>query len=410
MRRSGFTLVELLISMAVASVVIIGITGTFLAQARQYQAHASRRAVQASSRMGLSFLERTIRAAGYGVDPDRVVLAYDGFNISSPTTANLNYPDAITVHSRDTNFQRQLTSVTPTNIIFSGALTEPLYKGQILLLMCLGGQTYAYVTVATTVPVTGGSPVNVALSVSPAIESPTSSPGARFHPAQGGYNGAAPDLTKSCFDTGWVMKINRTSFYVAAFDDDGNAQSPLVPYLMMHRGLDTNLDVTVDASDAVPIAMGIEQLQIAYVLQQQGNAVPTLLGVQDGGAVPGWGSAWASATTPVDWVDAPYNDVTRTVSHPANVRQIRLSLVARSNLTDSQSPGDDLFNPGQSWNSETLTTSGVVAWQQMENLGATPPTEFLPTGRGYGRTALRVSVTPKNLLMRSQFLPPGSGG
>jgi hypothetical protein len=28
------------------------------------------------------------------------------------------------------------------------------------------------------------------------------------------------------------------------------------------------------------------------------------------------------------------------------------------------------------------------------------------TGRGYARTVARVAVSPKNLLMRAQFLPP----
>ena len=47
---------------AVGAVVLMGISLTFISQAQQYQAHASRRGIQASARQALAFMERHLRA------------------------------------------------------------------------------------------------------------------------------------------------------------------------------------------------------------------------------------------------------------------------------------------------------------------------------------------------------------
>src|SRR5688572_5136727 len=99
MAQRGFTLLELLTTMAISSTVIAGITMTFVSQAQSYQSHAGRRSSLASSRNGTDYLEKVLRRTGYGVDPWRAMLAYDGFNVTSPTTGPVDgYPDAITVH------------------------------------------------------------------------------------------------------------------------------------------------------------------------------------------------------------------------------------------------------------------------------------------------------------------------
>ncbi len=50
------------------------------------------------------------------------------------------------------------------------------------------------------------------------------------------------------------------------------------------------------------------------------------------------------------------------------------------------------------------------AWRQLENLGTTPAPAFDPRGGGFSRAVLREAITPKNLLMRSQFIPIHRGG
>ena len=96
---TGFTLVELLVGTAIGAVVLTGIAAVFVSQAWRYQAHANRRAVQSSVRQALGFVERHVRNAGYGVDPDRALLAYDSYDAASNAHGE-GFPDALTVHSR----------------------------------------------------------------------------------------------------------------------------------------------------------------------------------------------------------------------------------------------------------------------------------------------------------------------
>jgi type IV pilus assembly protein PilW len=397
----GFTLVELLVGTAIGALVLTGISLVFVSQASQYQAHASRRAVQSSVRQALGYMERHVRNAGYGVDPDRAVLAYDSYDAAGDARGD-GFPDGLSVHSRDLYFRRLATSVGTDFLRFDRELQRPLRKGEILLVLCPGAVQYAYVTVAET---TSSSATSVKLDTTPApVDSPAGPPGALFR--------EQARLDASCFHDGEppvVVKVERTSFYVAAFDDDGDPATPsTTPYLMLHRGLDINGDGGIDKADATPIAVGIEQLQVAYILNTLGDAAPTLVGVD--GAVP-WGEQWHTGTPETDRprLQDAYASPRRLTSHPANIRQVRLTLVARSTQRDTQRPGDDVRTPGATGSEGPALPSGATPWRQLENLG-TPAQPFDPRGGGFTRAVLREAVTPKNLLMRSQFIPVHRGG
>ncbi len=405
-------MIEMLVSIAIAGMMMTGIAGVFIAQVKQHQVHLSRRGVQSGGRQAVAFMDRNLRKAGYGVDPAMTFLAYDGFDVSNPATRDDRYPDAITAHIRDPLFQRTATAASTSSITVSVALTEGIKKGQILLALCSGALNYSYVTVNSAVPA-GQTTIPLETAVAGA-ESPISSPGARFHQQAA--------LSQDCYDTATIVKIDRLSFYVAAFDDDGLAGTPRTPYLMLHRGTDLTEDGSVSASDAVPFTPGVEQLQISYALHTS-TTTPALVGVTSA-STPGWGDAWAtSIAVPADlsgawyWTDS-YSAANRSISHPANIRQIRVTMIVRGSDADRDALGDELYNPTASWAQETLTTSGVVAWRQLENLNATPATNFDPRGLdpanmsrrdGFLRRVVRFSVAPKNLLMRTQILPPNPG-
>jgi type IV pilus assembly protein PilW len=204
---------------------------------------------------------------------------------------------------------------------------------------------------------------------------------------------------------------------VAAFDDDGNASTQRVPYLMLSRGLDLDDDGDVDLEDASPVAGSIEQLQVAYILNTSSSAAPPLLGVDDLGAA--WGDAWAASVTGPE-LDDPYvrpanqaGQDPRLTLHPANIRQVRLTVVGRSTQSEAGFAGEDLSQPLAGAD----LASGQTPWQRLENLsfpvggGADSARPFSPVGGGYRRVVLRLSVAPKNLLMRSQFAAflPGGG-
>lgn len=424
MRRTplsrGFTLIELLVGAAVGSIVLLGISMTFIAQAQQYQSHASRRAIQANARQALAFMERQVRLAGYGVHPDRAVLAYDSYDVVSDSAVP-GYPDAVVLHARDPLFRRSVQSASSTQLTLpaTAPLSEPMRRGQILLLLCPLATDYAFVTVGSYLPAgTTVIPVDPSAPTG-APNSPSRGPGRLFR--------EHANLDRPCFDSATVVKIDRSAFYVAMFDDDGDpATDGRTPYLMLHQGLDlpsaSSLegDGVIDASDAVPVAQGIEQLQVAYILNSNTpTAQPLIRGVNESPmlAATHYGEQW-EAIDPINlrslWFFDPEvssADARRMADHPANIRQVRLTVVARSTESDQQFAGDNLLTSAQG----APLPDGTIPWRQLENLGTPGTPDFAPVGGGFYRVILREAISPKNLLMNAQFPPvtfvnPGSPG
>ncbi len=407
-RSRGFTLLELLVGAAVGAVVLLGISLTFISQARQYQAHASRRGVQANSRQAMAFMTRQLRTAGYGVNPDRAILAYDSYDAAADAQA-IGFPDAVVIHSRDLLFRRPVQAANANAIALppTEPLTQEMRMGQILLVLCPQAREHAFVTVGQTIP-----PGSIAIPLDPtapaaAPNSPTRGPGRLFHEQQ-------LLNTRVCFSQPGtqIVMVNRAAFYVATFDSDGDpGTTGNTPYLMMHQGLDMNLDGEINANDAVPVAEGIEQLQVAYVLNSIDNSTPAIRGVNEAPMMPPvyYGENWESidlANLPPNWAfDTTVARVTRntrlTSDHSANIRQVRVTMVARSTVADPQIPGDDMMSA----NMGDPLPDGTVPWQQLENLGTPVAPDFNPSGGGFYRVLLRESVTPKNLQMNAQFPP-----
>ena len=143
-----------------------------------------------------------------------------------------------------------------------------------------------------------------------APNSPIGPPGRFFHEQ------SAPGFTAPCFSRAppFVLLIHRAAFFVAMYDDDGNPATPeRTPYLMLHQGLDmptaTNAqgDGTIDLNDAVPVAEGIEQLQVAYVLDtnvKDADKTPIILGVNAPMPADHYGEKWEQsdlANLPHGW-------------------------------------------------------------------------------------------------------------
>ncbi|WP_224250309.1 PilW family protein [Hyalangium gracile] len=442
-RSRGFTLLELLVGAAVGAVVLLGISLTFISQAQQYQSHASRRGVQANSRQALAFLGRHLRVAGYGVNPDRAIIAYDSYNAANDAQ-DVGFPDAFAVHWRDGLFRRRAANVTSTLISLqaSAPLTQPLRKGQILLVLCERdpgfpditvdeNPPHVFVTVGAFVP-TGAT--EIPLDPTPktaAANSPIQAPGRLFHEQ------SDPGFTHACFgrQPPHVLLIHRAAFFVTTYDDDGNPATPeRTPYLMMHQGLDmpSALDVqgdgVIDINDAVPVAEGIEQLQVAYVLDTNNkdtDKTPIILGVNELMPPDHYGEKWEErdlTNLPHGWFfnvgqyaafnpqDMPYK---RLLDHPANIRQVRMTVVARSSVPDPQITGDNLLvrPDGTPYPDGPALANTVIPWRHLENLTLTPvDPQFTPSGGHYYRAILRESITPKNLLLNRQFGPINPGG
>lgn len=404
--RRGFTLIEMLMTVAISSLVIAGMTSTFISQAQQYRMHSNRRAVQAHGRQGLTFMESTLRRAGYGVDPWLAVTPYDSFDVQT-NDYGVNFPDAITVLSRDLSWKRSVdaTRTTTAELAFMTPLTEPLQKGQILLVLGCNATKQAYLTVGTTAAI---GATKLSLSSSPVtIETPITGPGARFH--QQSLLASGTDIARCLVDVrAMVVKINRVSFFINSFaEKTGDARALWTPYLMQHPGRDANLDGLVDINDATPLAANVEQLQYSYVLNTNSDAEPVIKGTDPNIAWKG-GTAWDNVALRPD-SKAPYADPSRLTDSPANVRQIRATVVTRGPMPDPTKFGGMRFEPAATYSRGSFA-SGAVSWRQLENLNGTVPKPYDSSAPGFLRNTVRMTVATKNFLMRTQFLPVTTNG
>nr|AYM52349.1 prepilin-type N-terminal cleavage/methylation domain protein [Hyalangium minutum] len=440
-RSRGFTLLELLVGAAVGAVVLVGISMTFISQARQYQVHASRRGVQANARQALAFMGRHLRAAGYGINPDRAIISWDSYDAATNQQAP-GFPDAFAVHFRDELFRRRAQTVAPNLISLRAA--EPLKpgqelrRGQILLIICERDPTFqdpsvdenpphVFVTVGDYV---GEGETDIPLDNAPvaaADDRPTRRPGRLFH-----EQSAVPGLGHPCFGrvSPHVLMVHRAAFYVAMFTHPTTGERK--PYLMMHKGLDMPSasnpegDGVIDENDAVPVAEGIEQLQLAYVLdtnKKDNDQTPLILGVNGPMGPTHFGENWEQidlATLPHGWffnvgfgAKDPFEMAKlRNMDHPANIRQVRMTVVSRSSVPDQGYAGDNLLAKpsGATYADGAQLPNGTVPWRHLENLEQPPAAAFTPSGGGFYRMLLRESITPKNLLLNRQFAPITPGG
>jgi type IV pilus assembly protein PilW len=437
-RSRGFTLLELLVGAAVGAVVLAGISLTFISQARQYQAHASRRGVQANARQALAFMGRHLRSAGYGVNPDRAILSWDSYDAANEQQAP-GFPDAFAVHFRDELFRRNAQTVASNLITLppTEPLTEELRRGQILLVVCTRDPSFIdpsvdenpphrFVTVGQYVP---AGATDIPLDQNPVLpleDRPTQRPGRLFHEE------TVPGFSHGCFSRAppQVLQVHRAAFYVAMFTHPITGERK--PYLMMHQGLDMPSasnpqgDGVIDASDAVPVAEGIEQLQVAYILDTHRldpDNTPLILGVNEPMGLNHFGEAWEQmdpVNLPAGWFfNVGFSAVPPEVvaqrrlrDHPANIRQVRMTLVSRSSVPDPQIVGDDFLRrpDGSPFPDGVALPNGIVPWRHLENLDMPPAQGFTPAGGSFYRVLLRESITPKNLLLNRQFAPSTPGG
>ena len=150
---------------------------------------------------------RHLRAAGYGVGPDRAILSWDSYDAATNQQAP-GFPDAFAVHFRDELFRRRAQSVAPNLITLRAS--EPLRpgqelrRGQILLVICERDPSFpdpsvdenpphVFVTVGEYV---GPGSTEIPLDQTPVAASddrPTQRPGLLFHEQD------TPGFSHPCF-------------------------------------------------------------------------------------------------------------------------------------------------------------------------------------------------------------------
>jgi type IV pilus assembly protein PilW len=296
MRRArGFTLIELLVGTAVAMLTVTAVAAAFIAFTRTVYTQEGIRGGQASLRQALHTLMRQLRMTGYGVEPAYAIELPQGWAGTGP-----NLSDRLVVRSRDVLFSAEVApGGAARNAVQVSSLRVPLRRGQILQVVCPGASRWSYGRLAADV---AASPSAVLLP----LDSDT---------------GTFPNLTSAldepCFDgvpglPAYVFKVDVFDWSVQLVDDDANPASPARPYLFRAHGLGSRPDAMGE-----PVAEGIEALRVTF-LREDGTAFVPM----------------ADLSNPAPGYDDPPDSPLRHNANPANVRAIRLGLVARASVPD----------------------------------------------------------------------------
>lgn len=376
----GFTLIELMVATAVAAVVLAGVIVAANAQTKAYAVGARQRTAQAEARSALLYVEQKLQAAGFGLDP---VFALD-FDHYAPTATPLcpaelspcprdaqANSDELVFYARnpsywipsDTNAACgglpcppsgnvwMVSGATAGSVTISARAGDHFEMGQVVLVVCRGGSFYAFSTVGANVNPLAADDPSLSLSLAASVPGdPFNQPDAMVAPAAG-----------ACFTSGSarMFLVDRYRFHVRPETVNGG----VVPYLVLDRGIDANRDGAIDGDDELVIAEGIESFQVAYVfanplLATQVAGLSGPLGYAAGGGTGSTGVANEITLTafpgpapgPTQSVYDPSSfygytlgppaPPQRLTDHQANIRAVRIALVARSPGTDRDAAGD----------------------------------------------------------------------
>ncbi len=365
--------------MAVSAAVMIGLVTVVNYQQRAYYGGHRVRAAQGAGRAALLEIERRLQLAGYGMDaslafdfdryvsgpcpsvmpcdrdaidaPDEIVFFHRNPNYWVPTAYDPPSPEDFTKEPSGNAWR--IVSVGLGTVTFAGRAGTSFFPGQILQAVCPGGLNYVYFTVgARLAPLAADNPTaSVTLKPSAATD-----PFLRQDAA-----------TDGCFSSGRarMFLIERERLHIRPVTVNGQ----MIPYLVLDRGLDLDGDGRVTTADETVLAEGIENLQFAYLMT---NTALATRGITPGEAISFAPGATGSATTdgittlvfpgtvqpgqsvyrPTSWYGytmGPPLAAERANDHQANIRAVRVAIIARSTDRDPDTAALDptlttLFN------------------------------------------------------------------
>lgn len=397
----GFTLLELTVTLAVSSFALALVLMTFQSQQRAFEAIEVGRAGQEIARDATLTLERTLRRAGFGIDP-RVAFDMRTFKCASvPCRDKTDGSDELVFVARTARYRIDPTggtctdangcpqgqawrasSVTATSLVLKGRAGDRFRRGQLLQLLCPGSTINTMATVSVTTGALAADGL-IAVNLTTAVAG---------DPYQSNV------FTDACYSSGavTVFAVDRFRYYVDA--------SYGVPYLMLDTGVDQSANNVIGAEDLIPIARGVEDLQVAYVLNDSPNFT-----APDNGTDWVVGNTSGTVEEPDPTIANPPDyqtideDARRYTRHPANIRAVRVSLGVRSLRPDPGPPSGwagDTFGP--------VDTTGAATARENRNAYTeyAPDADSARTGvqPRLRRYQARTTVSVRNLGSRALFL------
>lgn len=367
--QRGFTLIELMVSAAITLTILAAVATTFIGVQGAYQSEAQVKGAVENGRTALSYLERTIGLAGYGLPPAQ---AFDfdvvgGFAKDNTTDATVGFlTDDLAVRFRDPQYLRRGTLDGTTIQLETGSTFGVAFKsGQGLVVACTGGRSYALVRTAASALATAST---VQTTTTPVFVPPNVSTADR------------------CFkETGdrmpFVMVMHERRFRIVSLGGR--------PFLVVFHNL--NAPDPASNTDFEPLASDVEQFQVAYGMNRPTSVTSccTTNTAIDSAGNSNWMLLDASGDpAPVEATlpdySTPYNDALRFNTNGANIRSVRVSLVMRSTAAKAERRKIDR--------------------ERLENAPSTWTATAVPDG--FYRYTLRSTVRTPNMTSRSFFTPP----
>jgi type IV pilus assembly protein PilW len=392
----AFTLLEIMIALVVSAVTLTAAIAAANAQQRAFYNGQKGRAAQNAGRAALLFLEQKLPLAGFGMDAP---LALD-FGWYAPAVRDRTAAsDELVFYARDPAYwvpadvagaplgrAWNVTELTTSTVTVTSRPDDVFRKGQVLQLVCPGVLRYAYFTVAATTPRSLGGPLDVALE--------TAVPGNPFRQQD-------ELVPNPCVTSGArLFLIDRYRFYVREVDVGGRTE----PYLVLDMGIDRDENRAIEEADELLVAEGIEAFQVSYVftspaLAAAGETPETAITFATGAAgtaantvtrttFPGTLEPGQSLYEPSSFYKYRLLDPLppeRLTNHQANIRTVRIALVARSPEPDPASSANLVWSAGSPL--YRLNQSATPAW--------------VPADGGYQRAVLETSVTLPNMTVRA---------
>lgn len=349
--RRGFTMIELLIGMAIAMFVVGALYGLFTIQSRQFMYQDLQMEMHQNLRFATDTLSRSLRMAGFNTDgmptgwggvtgpddsvnPLPVLMSHDNWSGAGHDAVTVVYGDpALLLSTTMLNTEECETtglSVLSDMFDFEDKLSE-YEAGELLLCMdyasIQGMESYIWVIEA--------------------LDGSSSATQTRFQIASNAGYSDYEEVCPSSENLTPVMSCTKAqvlTFYIDDMDDGVGPGSPKKPVLML------DMDLGWPEADDVPVVEHVEDLQLAWCADEGTDDVDC--------------SDEGNWTDEIDMTDGqtPW--------------MVRLSLVVRSSRDDPR----DLF-PGQRYALENNTPS--------------------PTSDHYFRSLLTTEVTVRNLRAQS---------
>lgn len=383
-RRSGFTLLELMTSVALTIIILLAVAAAFSATQTVYQREANMKSAVENGRIATAYLENITRYAGYGLDP-RFAIDMSTTNLPGGTPTKSNYVDttqytstAITGFAtddfafryRDPSYLRRGTFNQATMTVALDASTGApgtfgmsVVTGRMLQIVCSAGQAW---TVVRTAAALTGTETNVA------VASANVGGNAASFPAPPNAT-AAPCMLLTGDKAPFVMVVREVRLRVIPLGTAPNIR----PFLVAYN--DLSASVVGGSTDFDPIAADVESFQVSYVMNRgPGAAIDSggdwILGntVGDSPAIP-----TTTGTRPV--FDSLYDAPERFSADAANVRAVSFDLAVRSRRAE---------------------TRKAYAQPRL----ADDPTAAVAAD-GYFHTSISTTVRTPNLASRTIFVP-----